>query len=78
MYQKTLKSKINFKGIGLHSGLVANLVIKPSTANSGINFVRTDHKVKKKLSKLILVMPYQQNYAQLFPINMFQFQLLNI
>ena len=51
MYQKTLKSKINFKGIGLHSGLVANLVIKPSTANSGINFVRTDHKGKEKIIK---------------------------
>jgi len=51
MYQKTLKSKINFKGIGLHSGLVANLVIKPATANSGINFVRTDHKGKEKIIK---------------------------
>jgi UDP-3-O-[3-hydroxymyristoyl] N-acetylglucosamine deacetylase len=48
MYQKTLKSKINFKGVGLHSGLMTNLVIKPSTPNSGINFIRVDFKGKEK------------------------------
>jgi UDP-3-O-acyl-N-acetylglucosamine deacetylase len=42
MYQKTLKSKINFKGVGLHSGIVANLAVKPSAPNSGITFVRVD------------------------------------
>ena len=49
MYQKTLKSKINFKGVGLHSGLVANLIVKPSTPNSGITFVRVDYKGKEKI-----------------------------
>ncbi len=48
MYQKTLKSKINFKGIGLHSGLIANLTVKPSAPNSGITFVRIDYKSKEK------------------------------
>jgi len=49
MYQKTLKSKINFKGVGLHSGIVANLVVKPSAPNSGITFVRVDYKGKEKI-----------------------------
>ncbi len=49
MYQKTLKSKINFKGIGLHSGLIANLSVKPSAPNSGITFVRVDYKGKEKI-----------------------------
>ncbi len=48
MYQKTLKAKINFKGIGLHSGLIANLTVKPSAPNSGITFVRVDYKGKEK------------------------------
>ena len=51
MYQKTLKSKINFKGVSLHSGLVANLAVKPSAPNSGITFVRVDYKAKEKIIK---------------------------
>ena len=51
MYQKTLKSKINFKGVGLHSGLVANLIVKPAAPNSGITFVRVDYKAKEKIIK---------------------------
>ena len=49
MYQKTLKSKINFKGVSLHSGLVSNLIIKPAAPNSGINFIRVDYKGKEKI-----------------------------
>ena len=40
--QKTIKKKISFKGIGLHSGLNANLIIKPAEPNSGIIFKRID------------------------------------
>ena len=40
--QKTVKSPINFKGVGLHSGKSSDLLIKPSQPNSGINFIRTD------------------------------------
>ena len=42
--QKTIKQNINFKGIGLHSGLDANLTIKPAEPNSGIVFKRIDLK----------------------------------
>ena len=42
--QKTIKENITFKGIGLHSGLEVNLVIKPAEPNAGIIFKRTDLK----------------------------------
>lgn len=40
--QYTIKNSVSFRGIGLHSGQQATLVIKPAEANSGIQFVRTD------------------------------------
>ena len=42
--QKTIKKNIHIKGVGLHSGLNANLTIKPAEANSGIIFKRIDIK----------------------------------
>jgi len=40
--QKTLEEIIEFKGIGLHSGVDVNLCLKPAEPNSGIRFKRTD------------------------------------
>ena len=40
--QKTLGSKINLSGIGLHSGNIVDLVIKPAPENFGIKFCRID------------------------------------
>ena len=42
--QKTIKNNITFRGIGLHTGLQANLTIKPAEPNTGIIFKRTDIK----------------------------------
>ena len=42
--QKTIKNAINFNGVGLHSGLLANVCIKPSEPNTGIVFKRIDLK----------------------------------
>ncbi len=42
--QKTIKETISFTGIGLHSGKIANLSIKPADPNSGIIFKRVDIK----------------------------------
>ena len=42
--QKTIKDKINFSGVGLHSGQIVNVTIKPSDPNSGIVFKRVDVK----------------------------------
>ena len=40
--QKTINDNITFRGIGLHTGLQANLTIKPAEPNTGIIFKRTD------------------------------------
>jgi len=40
--QKTIKDKVSFHGIALHSGLNVNICIKPAEPNFGIVFKRTD------------------------------------
>ena len=42
--QKTVKSPIHFKGVGLHSGSPVKLTIKPSEPDTGIVFKRIDLK----------------------------------
>jgi len=42
--QKTVKNKIQFKGVGLHSGLESNISINPAKPNFGIVFKRSDLK----------------------------------
>ena len=42
--QKTIKNNIEFSGVGLHSGKIANLKLKPADPNSGVIFKRTDLK----------------------------------
>ncbi len=34
--QKTINKNIQFKGVGLHSGKFANVIIKPAMAGSGV------------------------------------------
>jgi len=40
--QKTIKEKIDLKGVGLHNGIEVHLTIKPSEPNTGIIFKRID------------------------------------
>ena len=40
--QKTIKNKISFSGIALHSGLNVNVCLVPARPNSGIIFKRVD------------------------------------
>ena len=42
--QKTINQSIMFSGVGLHSGVYANLVVKPAEPNTGIVFMRSDIK----------------------------------
>ena len=42
--QKTLNKDISLSGVGLHSGLAANIKIKPAEPNTGIVFKRVDIK----------------------------------
>ena len=40
--QKTIKEPVNFSGVGLHSGNLINICVKPSDPNTGIIFKRID------------------------------------
>ncbi len=42
--QKTIKKNIELSGIGLHSGNIVKIRIKPAMPNTGILFKRTDLK----------------------------------
>ena len=42
--QKTIKKKVSFSGIGLHSGTQVNICVKPSAPDTGIVFKRIDLK----------------------------------
>ena len=40
--QKTLKHSLNLSGVGLHSGKISNVCLRPSDPNTGIVFKRVD------------------------------------
>jgi UDP-3-O-[3-hydroxymyristoyl] N-acetylglucosamine deacetylase len=40
--QHTLKTPVEISGIGLHSGKIVNLVLRPARAGQGVVFIRTD------------------------------------
>ncbi|MEM9022772.1 MAG: UDP-3-O-acyl-N-acetylglucosamine deacetylase, partial [Bacteroidota bacterium] len=40
--QKTLKTPITLRGVGLHTGELAQLIINPAPENHGYKFQRTD------------------------------------
>ncbi|MCA8964333.1 MAG: UDP-3-O-[3-hydroxymyristoyl] N-acetylglucosamine deacetylase [Planctomycetes bacterium] len=40
--QRTLKSAVDYRGVGLHSGKEVRMTVQPAEAGTGISFVRTD------------------------------------
>jgi len=40
--QKTISKEISVSGIGLHTGNITNLTLRPAPVDSGIKFIRTD------------------------------------
>ena len=40
--QYTLKNAVKCSGVGVHSGKIANITLKPADVNTGITFIRTD------------------------------------
>ncbi|MFH2138439.1 MAG: UDP-3-O-acyl-N-acetylglucosamine deacetylase [Candidatus Omnitrophota bacterium] len=56
-YQRTITTPVEFSGIGLHTGQKVNIKFKPSTENSGIEFVRVDlpdkTRIRAHISNLI-------------------------
>ena len=49
--QKTIKNEIQFDGVGLHTGTLVNMTLKPAEANSGIVFKRVDVKNSDNIIK---------------------------
>ena len=45
--QKTIKQTTSIQGVGLHSGNLITLTLKPAPANSGLTFIRTDMDADK-------------------------------
>jgi UDP-3-O-[3-hydroxymyristoyl] N-acetylglucosamine deacetylase len=43
-YQNTLKEEILIRGVGLHTGRVINMRLKPAPRDAGITFIRTDRE----------------------------------
>lgn len=41
-FQKTIAAETNCSGIGVHSGKIVNLTVKPAPVNHGIKFMRID------------------------------------
>ena len=44
LLQKTIKKKIHFSGVGVHSGRAVSMSIEPAECDTGIVFERTDLK----------------------------------
>ena len=44
VYQQTIRKPITLSGVGLHTGMAANITFKPARPNHGIKFQRTDLK----------------------------------
>lgn len=42
LQQKTINAPVSFCGVGLHTGKMVDLTIKPAGANMGVIFIRTD------------------------------------
>ncbi len=42
--QQTIDTKVEFRGVGLHSGLISNVRLLPAKENTGITFKRVDLK----------------------------------
>ena len=70
-FQKTIKDSIQLEGVGLHNGIKVNLCLKPTEANSGIKFKRTDtdntknviDASYKNVSSAILCTKIQNSYG---------------
>ncbi len=51
-FQKTIRKAVTVKGIGLHSGAIVEITVKPAPADHGIVFVRTDGANKTEIPAL--------------------------
>ncbi|MEK9148947.1 MAG: UDP-3-O-acyl-N-acetylglucosamine deacetylase, partial [Candidatus Desantisbacteria bacterium] len=53
MKQRTIKKEISIEGIGLQTGEMVKMVLKPAPSDYGIQFVRGSTKIPAKLSYVV-------------------------
>ncbi|MBI5102669.1 MAG: UDP-3-O-acyl-N-acetylglucosamine deacetylase [Nitrospirae bacterium] len=46
--QRTIKSPVQFEGIGLHTGVHSKVILNPASRDSGVTFIRTDKRMTAK------------------------------
>jgi UDP-3-O-[3-hydroxymyristoyl] N-acetylglucosamine deacetylase len=61
LYQKTIKKKLTFNGIGLHTGEQVKLSLVPASEDEGIVFIRTDLKKNSVI---------KANWKNIYPANL--------
>jgi UDP-3-O-[3-hydroxymyristoyl] N-acetylglucosamine deacetylase len=54
-HQKTIKNEITFEGVGLHTGKMCKVTLRPAKSNTGIIFFRVDRGNMIKLSPFAVV-----------------------
>ncbi len=54
-YQRTIKKRVSFKGIGLHTGRVSRVTLRPAPQDTGVVFLRTDRNamIRASLSSVV-------------------------
>lgn len=52
MHQRTIRTVVSLKGVGLHSGVQSKLTLRPAPANTGFVFVRKDVNPEKVIDGL--------------------------
>lgn len=73
--QRTIKSEVGYEGVGLHSGKLVSLKMRPGKIDSGITFIRTDMagepKIRARASNVTATMratTLEENGAKVFTI----------
>lgn len=49
LFQTTIKNAVSCSGVGLHTGLLSNLTLRPGNPDSGIVFIRKDTPQKTRI-----------------------------
>jgi UDP-3-O-[3-hydroxymyristoyl] N-acetylglucosamine deacetylase len=65
LYQRTLASKVQVTGIGIHSGKKVSLTLHPAEADTGIRFKRTDLKDAEELKASAVTVGATENNTTL-------------
>ena len=64
IFQQTLSKTVKFEGVGLHTGNISKVTVKPAENNQGIIFKRIDLR-KNNIVELISKTFQLQNFVQL-------------